>query len=161
MATHVITVDAPVERAFVTLEDPRSLAHFVVGNRNVRRFDPRWPVVGTKVDHSIGVGPLVIRDQSVVVAAEPPRRLVLDAKIRPFGTFRVAFHLSPEGPDGRRTKLRIDESPVAGAVARKPLAAVSEGVLRIRNREMARRLRRLVEEREERWREWQRTGSDA
>lgn len=136
----------PAERVFALLEDPRSLAYFVVGSRNIRRFDPRWPELHTEVHHSVGVGPLAIRDTSEVVAVRSPSLLVLDARIRPLGALSVAFSISG---DESGSTLTIDERPERGIVSWPVVRTVMEAFLLVRNKWMGRRIQRLVAQREQ------------
>ena len=48
---------------------------------------------------------MVLRDETEVREAKADRRLVLDARIRPFGIFRVEFDLgpTPKGPSSPST----------------------------------------------------------
>ncbi len=137
--------DVPPERVFGVLEDPRSLAYFVVGSRNIRRFDPRWPELGTKVHHTIGLGPFAIRDTSEVVAVDPPSLLVLDARVRPLGALSVMFSISG-GASG--AMLTIEEHAVRGVLSWPVVRVVVDALLTWRNRWMGRRVQRLVERRE-------------
>lgn len=136
---------ASPERVFLALADPRTLHQFVVGTRTIRRFDPRWPDPGTRVHHSVGLGPFVLRDSTEVVSAEPPGRLLLRANIGPLGALAVDFRLE-DAAEG--TELTVDERVVAGPFANGPLAALVNRLLKVRNLETLRRLRRLVERRE-------------
>jgi uncharacterized protein YndB with AHSA1/START domain len=146
MAKTTMVLPAPPERVFAVLEDPTTLAYFVVGSRTIRHFDPRWPDLHTAVHHTVGVAPLVLRDSTEVVEVDPPTRLVLEARARPFGTATVDFqlHSHPEG-----TELVVDEYPIAGPMAWPGLVRVIDAAIAFRNREMGRRLLRLVESRED------------
>lgn len=148
MATIVTVLAAPPDRVFALLGDPRSLAYFVVGTKTIRRFDPDWPDPGAKVHHTVGIGPLALRDETEVREAEVDRQLVLDARIRPFGVFRVEFDLTPD-PEG--TELAVNEYPLSGLAALPALAEVVDRLVKIRNVEMIRRLQNLVERRERQW----------
>lgn len=136
MAVTAAVLDVPAEAVFAVLSDPGAYAYFVVGTRTTRRFDPGWPAVGSALHHSQGVGPLVLRDQTCVVEVEPGRRLVLRAQLGPIGVHRVSFTLAPVGS---RTRVEVDEHPIDG-----PAAAlwnpVAEALMRLRNRELLRRL---------------------
>jgi hypothetical protein len=133
------------ERAWQLLEDPRSLKLLVVGARVIRRFDSRWPDAGTVVHHTIGVRPLVIRDTTAVTRCEPGRRLVLEARLRPLGRFEVDFALRDHE---QGSLLEVRERVISGCLAAGPLAALANAAVRVRNRELCRRFRRLVEHRE-------------
>jgi len=145
MSVRTLVLPAPPERVFAILEDPTTLATFVVGSRTIRHFDPRWPEVGTRAHHSVGIGPLVIRDSTEVLAEDTPHRLVLEARVRPFGTATVEFRLA-DHPDG--TELTVTERPRTGPMALPVVAAVVDVLMGIRNVELGRRLTRLVERRE-------------
>lgn len=134
-------------RLFELLEDPRSLRTLVVGARRIRRFDPRWPEVGSTLHHTIGWGPLVVRDTTEVLDCVPGRRLVLQARIRWFGTFVVSFDLAPGLAGG--TRLAIEEEPREGLVSLPVVRQAVEAGIRIRNAELGRRLQRLSDHRDE------------
>lgn len=147
MARNEITVDAPAETVYAVLADPRRYADFVVGSRRVRRFDPRWPEPGTAIHHSLGFEPLVLRDSTVSLEDDPPRRLVVEARMRPLAITPTAFDLAP---DGAGTRVVAEEHPTSGLLSWAWNPAL-DGVLRLRNAVMLRRLKRLAEDRE-RWR---------
>ena len=148
MARTVVVLEAPPTRVFGLLEDPRSLAYFVVGTKKIRKFDPHWPDSGTKVHHSVGVGPLVLHDETEVLESLPPDRLVLEVRLRPFGLFKVEFTLSAHQTG---TELTVDEYPVAGPASVPGLSEVVDRLIKLRNIEMGRRLRELVGQREHQW----------
>ncbi len=139
-------VAAPPEMVFAVLSAPGAYANFTVGTKRIRRFDPAWPDVGTAFHHTLGVGPLVLRDLSRVVELDDGRRLVLRAQMRPLAVNRVAFELRPAG-DG--TDVQIEERAIEG-----PAALVwnpfLDCLMWLRNQELLRRLKKLVERR------WQR-----
>jgi hypothetical protein len=148
MSTVTTHLGAPPERAFETLSDARAIREFVVGARNVRRFDPRWPEAGTTLHHSIGFVPFVIRDQTVSMACESPDRLVLEAHAGPLGTFLITFELVAEAGS---TRLRVEEHPLSGVFALPGIRRVTDVAIHLRNLEMCRRLRRLVAAHEQQW----------
>lgn len=145
MSTVTSTLPAEPSRVFTALADARALRYFVPGARTVRRFDPTWPEAGAEMRHSLGVGPLVIRDSTVVLDCEPPERLVLEAHARLLGTFEITFSL--QDADGRTT-LRIEETAVAGPLTLPVLRQVGDALITARNHEMCRRLANLVQSRE-------------
>jgi uncharacterized protein YndB with AHSA1/START domain len=148
MARTVVMLEAPPDRVFRLLGDPRSLAYFVVGTKKIRRFDPRWPDPGTKVHHSVGFGPLVLHDETEVLESVPTSLLVLEVRLRPFGHFKVEFTLSPHGMG---TELIVDEYPVAGPASAPGLSEVVDRLIKLRNIELARRLQELVGQRQRQW----------
>ncbi|MFF2053584.1 SRPBCC family protein [Leifsonia sp. NPDC058194] len=123
-------------QVFGVLADPWVYPSWVVGASRMRAADPAYPVTGSKLHHSIGVWPFVLNDETRVDVWDPPRRMVLLAKTRPFGEERVAIDVRPHG-DG--CLVRMEEYAVAGParLIPRPLADI---VLLIRNRESLRRL---------------------
>jgi hypothetical protein len=146
VATNSTVVDVKTERAFQLLEDPRSLRVLVVGARKIRRFDPAWPDTGTALQHSVGVPPFVLRDRTVVTECIPVRRLVLEARIRPVGTFLATFEFEPH-PSG--CTLAVEEHAVGGLCALPGINQVADRLIGLRNAELCRRFRRLAERREQ------------
>ncbi len=143
MARTSAVVDAPPEAVWAVLADPRSYEDWVVGSKEIRRWDPEWPAVGASFHHTFLIGPLPIKDRTTVLESEPPRRLVLRARARPTGIAHVVVHLTPEGGG---TRVELAEWPVAG-----PPAAFSnplqDFLINRRNDEALRRLKRLAERR--------------
>ncbi len=148
MSVNRTFVAAPPETVFAVLSDPPSYARFTVGTKRIRRFEPTWPEVGTTFHHTLGVGPLILRDLSRVVELEAGRRLVLRAQMRPLAVNRVAFSLRP-GHGGEGTDVEIEEYAIEG-----PAAAiwnpVLDGAMWLRNQELLRRLKKVAERRAQR-----------
>lgn len=134
-------VAAPPEEAFRLLEDPTAFERLVAGARKVRRFDSRWPDPGTRLHHTLGIPPLVVRDHTEVVANRPGESLVLEAKAGPLGQFRVEF--SFEADDGG-CRLTVSEQPCAGPAAWPGVRRLTRMALGVRNREICRRYRKLA-----------------
>lgn len=136
-------IHAPSDAVFAVLCDPGAYQHFVVGTKRVRRFDPRWPEPGTAFHHTVGVGPLGLRDKTEVTKYDPPTGLVVRPHIRPFVITETVFALQPQGDD---TLLQLDEYAVDG-----PLAPIwpgpLDGLMALRNRLVARRIAQLAEQR--------------
>jgi Polyketide cyclase / dehydrase and lipid transport len=145
MAKIVISLPTTPDRVFSLLEDPRSLAYFVVGTRTIRRFDPGWPDPQTEVHHTIGIFPFLLRDKTTVVEAQPGTYLALEARFRPIGVMRVEFRLADRGD---HTELTVDEYPVSGPVAVSGIRRAVDALVALRNLEMSRRLKRLIDARE-------------
>jgi hypothetical protein len=145
MAKIVVSLPTTPDRVFSLLEDPRSLAYFVVGTRTIRRFDPHWPDLHTEVHHTIGISPFLLRDKTTVVESQPGTYLALEARFRPVGVMRVEFRLTDRGD---HTELTVDEYPVSGPVAVAGISKAVDALVALRNIEMRRRLKRLVDARE-------------
>ena len=146
MAVNRRRCEAPPERVFATLADPRLYAYFVVGTRTIRWFDPRWPDPGSAFHYSLGLWVTVLRDQTIVVEAEPPHHLVLRLRMRRLGDIRSVFRLTREGEG---TLVEVQEYPLDGPLAAEPIGPLLDGLIWLRNAEVLRRLCRLVERREE------------
>ena len=131
------------ERAWTELTDAWVYTSWVVGATHIRNVDDNWPEPGSKLHHTVGPWPLMIKDHTEVLEAEPPRRLVLNARAWPVGEARIELNLDPVAEG---TQITMMEWPVRGpgAWARNPLM---DALLRARNRESLGRLAALVENR--------------
>jgi uncharacterized protein YndB with AHSA1/START domain len=136
-------IDAPPEKVFGVLADPQSYGEWVVGSKEIRGADPTWPARGSRLHHSVGIGPLVIKDHTEVLEAEPPRRLRLQANGRPIGAATVTLELDAEGTG---TRVTLIEDP-SGRTAPLRWFPPSHLLARVRNAESLRRLKALVERR--------------
>ncbi len=143
MARNHTTVDAPPQAVFAVLSHPPTYARFTVGTKRIRRFDPTWPELGSVLHHTLGVGPLVLRDLSRVLEVEEGHRLVLRAQMRPLAVNVVAFTLRPAGAG---TEVEIEEHAVEGPAAALWNPAL-DAALWLRNQELLRRLKRVAERR--------------
>src|SRR4051812_37888362 len=122
------------------LADPAGYEYWVVGSKAIRDAAAAFPAPGTKFHHTIGFGPLTLRDHTEVLAAEVPRLLRLRAKGRPVGTATVELELTPR--DGG-TVVRISENPDGpySVLALHPFVHV---VTKLRNAESLMRLEELA-----------------
>ena len=102
-------MEATPERIFEVLADPGSYAYWVVGSKEIRDADDSWPEAGSRFHHTVGFGPLSIKDHSEVEEVDRPRRLKLRVKARPLGTGRVTLTLVPL--PGGRTHVTMVEDP--------------------------------------------------
>ncbi len=138
-AENDIEIEAPPARVWEVLADAECFDDWVVGAKDVRDADDNWPAVGAKLHHSTGVGPLTIDDDTEVEVSEPPRRLVLLAKVGAAGAFRVTLELR-ETPTG--TTLFMHEEPVAGLADHVP---GTDSAIHARNDISLERLKELAE----------------
>lgn len=136
MARSEIEVSASAEEVFDVLLDPTTYPNWLVGARNIRGIDDAWPAPGSHFHHTVGIGPFTLHDKTKILSADPPQRLVLEAKARPAGVAEVVFEIEPV-PTGSRVVLH--ERPVRGPAA---LAhnRVLEGMISTRNRQSLRQL---------------------
>lgn len=139
-----MTTTASPQDAWDVLMDAESYAYWVVGASRIRDVDADWPRPGSRFHHSQGIWPVTLNDHSEVLDVEPPRRLVLKVKIRPIGTARVEFVLRPQAGGTHVTMIEVPGDLPSRFVFGNPL---SQRLLRLRNEETLRRLRRLAEER--------------
>jgi len=143
VAINEIHIDAPPERVFAVLADWRSYGDWVVGSRKIRGADPGFPAAGTRFHHQVGVGPLNLNDHTSVVEVDQPRKLILKAKARPLGTAIVDMEMRREA-GGTRVYMREDPGDTLSAFVFNPLTHL---LVRGRNVESLKRLKRLAEDR--------------
>jgi uncharacterized protein YndB with AHSA1/START domain len=134
-------IDATPERVFEVLSDPDSYGYWVVGSSRIRDADADFPAPGSRFHHTQGIGGIGIRDATRVVAADPPRRLVLTVCARPLAVAEVTLDLASV-TDG--TEVSFRERPLGGFAGRLPRLVVDPPT-RLRNEISLRRLRKLAE----------------
>jgi hypothetical protein len=124
------------------LADAWTYEHWVVGCKQIRNVDATWPDPGATFHHSVGLGPLTVRDSTTVLESAAPARLVMRARARPAGVARVELDLAER--DGG-TEVVMTERPISGppALVHNPL---QDWLIDRRNREGLRRLKRLAEQ---------------
>ena len=128
---------APPERVWQVLADPYSYDRWVLGTATIRDTDDSWPQPGARLYHSFGPWLLRLPDHTEVLAAEPPHRLALEARARPWARVRAELLLAAEGTG---TRIDFRERAVGGWAAH--LDALSARLQRWR---MARSLVRLAD----------------
>ena len=141
MAQNEAFINASPTRIFAVLDDAECYAQWVVGARKIRDADAEFPAAGSRFHHQIGVPPLVLNDHTEVLEHEPPARLVLRAKTRPFGTARVELRLAAEGA-GTRVTMTEEAGDLASRIV---LNRLSDPLVHARNDRSLQRLRRLAE----------------
>jgi len=133
---------ASPERVFDALLTAENFAYWVVGSKQVRDVDDDWPKVGSSFHHLIGFGPFHIDDHTKILEVDPPRRLVMSARMGPVGSAVIRLMLKPLRRG--RTKVVMEEKPESGVVRLVPRRLLHRAV-GIRNAQSLRRLARLVE----------------
>jgi uncharacterized protein YndB with AHSA1/START domain len=141
MARNETQIAVAPERVFDVLIDAATYGDWVVGSRDVRGADADWPSVGSRFHHRVGVGPLTLNDHTEVLEIDRPRRLVLHARARPLGTAKVDLRLEPS-PEGTRVTMIETAGDLLSRLGINPL---TDPLVRLRNKESLRRLRRIVE----------------
>jgi uncharacterized protein YndB with AHSA1/START domain len=134
-------VNASPSAVFDVLSDPCSYQHWVVGATRTRKADARWPQRGTKFHHTQGFFGIGLPDNTEVVEVERPRKLVLEARIRPFAVNKVELRMRRQG---KGTHVTMIEYPTGG-IAEKLDNPLMHVALHLRNVESLRRLRRMAE----------------
>jgi uncharacterized protein YndB with AHSA1/START domain len=137
-----IEVDAPPSAVWAVLADPPTYEEWVVGNKEIRDYDPKWPAAGTEFHHKVGFGPVSVKDKTVSLEAVTARRLAMNVRAFPAGQGVVTFDLTETGGG---THVRMEELPAGGPVKRVWPALVP--LVKVRNAETLRRLKRLAEKR--------------
>jgi hypothetical protein len=146
MATNTRVIRADPGKVWAILEDGWLYPLWVVGASRMREVDDAWPAVGTKLHHSAGSWPLLIDDNTEVLANQPGKFLSLRARGWPLGEAQVDITLSPVGA---HTLVEITEEAVSGPGALTP-KLVETPMIKWRNSEALRRLALVAENRHER-----------
>ncbi|MDQ2621850.1 MAG: SRPBCC family protein [Actinomycetota bacterium] len=137
-----LIVKAPPERVFQVLADPESYAYWVVGSKEIRDADSNWPETGSKFHHTVGFGPISVKDHSFVEEVDPPGYLQLRVKARPMGTGRVKLIMVPVGQNQTHVTMIEDAADSLTAFVFNPLTHL---LVRGRNKESLARLAALAE----------------
>ena len=134
-------IEASPDEVFDELIEPDNFGYWVVGTKHVRGAGSDWPQVGSRFHHTVGFGPVHIRDSTEVLEIDPPRRLVMRAFMGPLGSAIVGLFL-----DRHRdmTLVAMEESPDSGPVTWLP-EDLNEVLATLRNVRALERLKLLVE----------------
>jgi uncharacterized protein YndB with AHSA1/START domain len=130
----------PPEAVWDVLADPAGYEYWVVGSKAIRDAEPGFPAPGTKFHHTVGFGPLTLRDHTEVLEAERPGLLKLRAKGRPLGTATVTLRMTPENGG---TTVEMVETP-DGPLVVLDFNPVVRVMTRMRNAESLMRLEDLA-----------------
>lgn len=136
MARNQVWIDARPEDAFAIVADAGSYAHWVVGATRSEELDGDWPSPGAEFRHRQARGPIAVHDTTAVLASEPPNRLLLEVRARPWVVAEVELRFTPEGEG---TCITMTERPTGGVAGAVPGLLV-DPMLRLRNTEAVRRL---------------------
>lgn len=142
MARNTVAILAPIETVFSVLSDAYRYPDWVVGARKVRSAEPAFPEPGSKFHHEVGIWPTTLGDHTTVLECDPPKRIVLKAKARPFGTARIELLLEDHGESTNVLMVETPGDALTRLVAANPLA---DALLRLRNSKALARLKRTVE----------------
>lgn len=147
MVDESIEIAAPVSRVFDALGDARTYPHWLVGAKRIRRVDDEWPSQDSSFHHTVGAGPVTVKDRTTVVEYERPHLLRLRAGVGPLGSAFVRFVLEDLG--AHRTRVVFSEEP-EGGVLRFAWGTVGRPLMRLgiwgRNAVSLANLKQYVEE---------------
>jgi hypothetical protein len=141
VSTNVRVMDCSPEDVFAVLDDGWLFPTWVVGASRMRDVDAAWPAVGSKLQHSFGVWPALINDETTVLEYEAPRRMVVQPAGWPIGEARVTVEVKPRGSG---CVVRITEHAVKGPGSFIP-EPILDVALFLRNVETLRRLAYIAE----------------
>jgi uncharacterized protein YndB with AHSA1/START domain len=141
MAENHRLIRADAARIFDVLSDTDTYADWVVGAHQIRDADRNWPAVGSRLHHRVGVGPIKLNDNTEVVECKPGEKLVLHARVRPFGTAVVTMLLEPRAG---ATEVTMTEN-AGDRLSRITINPLTDWIVHLRNVESLRRLARIAE----------------
>jgi hypothetical protein len=145
LATVQRHIGASPDDVFAVLANGWYYSGWVVGTSHMRAVENHWPSAGSRLFHASGIWPAALRDETEVLEMAPTQRLVMTARVRPFGEARIEFTLERDG-DG--TMVQMAETPTTGP-GRWIHSPVTERLLVRRNVESLARLAALAEHRTE------------
>jgi len=138
-----VLIRASPEAVWDVLADPYAYPSWVLGSGPIRDAEPDWPRPGARFHHAAGAPGLRRRDSTRVIEADPPRRLVLEVRARPWNVADVDLRLEREGRHTRVALRETAEGGLLGLVANPGLHAL----IALRNGLSLNRLRDVVERR--------------
>lgn len=143
MASTDIVINAPAADVYESLMDAWTYEVWVTGTKQVRDVEPEWPAAGSKFHHSVGVGPLMTRDETRMLAREQNRFVELQVQTWPMGEGTVRLELEDLGT---RTHVVMHEEFTSGpgSWADNPL---QQAMMKLRNDWSLDRLKKIVEQR--------------
>jgi hypothetical protein len=141
MATVTTHIGVRPPQVFAVLANGWYYSGWVVGTSHMRAVEDTWPAPGSRLFHSSGVWPAVLTDETVVEEVSPNERLLMTARVRPFGQARVELVLTVESEG---TRVTLTETPIGG-FASWAHNRVTDSVLLRRNVESLGRLAAISE----------------
>ena len=126
------------------IADGWTYSQWVVGNSRMRAVDADWPAAGSRIQHSIGVWPVLVNDVTEAQDCRPLEELVLLASAGVFGRARIFLRLSDTPTGG--CLIEMAEVPVGRPMRWVPDQLALAAVIP-RNRECTLRLAAIAERR--------------
>jgi uncharacterized protein YndB with AHSA1/START domain len=143
VARNEISIDAPPEKVFEVLSEPRTYERWVPGTRAIFDADESWPEAGSTFRYAIGLPVIGIEDETAVVSMSAPALLELRIRVGPLATVRVTIYLEPERGGTRLTLIE----DLASRPLQLLMGPLGHLLVRLRNAEALRRLKALAEAR--------------
>jgi hypothetical protein len=97
MAVTVREMNATPEEVFAVFADGWLFPTWVVGASRMRDVDAAWPAVHSTLQHSFGVWPVLIDDETKIITWDPPRLVVMRPAGWPVGEATVTLEVKPRG----------------------------------------------------------------
>ncbi|MBC7519029.1 MAG: SRPBCC family protein [Microbacteriaceae bacterium] len=141
MSTNYRRMRCSPTEVFAVLADGWLYPTWVVGASRMRNVEPQWPAEGSRLHHSVGVWPLLLNDETVMLRWDAPRHLAMQPKGWPIGEARVLIDVRAHRSG---SVVRIVEHPVRGPLMLLPRVIV-DALLHLRNTETLRRLAYIAE----------------
>jgi hypothetical protein len=138
VAGHVHACPADV---FSVLANGWYYSGWVVGTSHMRAVEKEWPAKGSRLFHVSGLWPAAVSDSTSVEEVVTNERLLMRARVWPFGEARIELLLEPEREG---TRVTLKEVPVSGP-AKWVFNTIFDAVLHWRNEECLARLAILSE----------------
>ena len=136
-------VHAPTEAVWSVLANGWMYATWVVGASRVRAVEPQWPQPGSRIHHSFGVWPVLIDDNTEVLACDPGRELLLKARGWPIGEAHVRIQVTTGNTPNSSTVSIVED--VTGGPGRFIPRPARQLLITPRNTEALRRLALIAE----------------
>ena len=143
MATTDITIDAPASAVYASLIDAWTYEVWVGGAKRIRDVDAAWPAPGSRFHHSVGVGPVMTRDETKMLRHERDKLVELEMQLWPVGQGVVRLEL--EETTGR-THVTMHENFTQGPAAWGD-NRLQQALIKLRNDVSLDKLKTVVEQR--------------
>ena len=135
-------VHAAPEQIWAVLAEPTTYPRWLVGAQAIRDVEPGFPTPGAEFHHSVGPNDEVtVDDSTTALESDPPNRLQLKVRARPFFVGVVTFRLLPTKAG---TEVVMHEEPIGPT---RFLAPILSPLVVGRNKRSLEHLAELVESR--------------
>jgi uncharacterized protein YndB with AHSA1/START domain len=111
VATVTGYIDVSPAEVYSVLASGWYYSGWIVATSHMQAVDEAWPAAGSRLFHASGIWPAAMVDETSVDAVTPNERLVMTARVRPFGEARIEITLTAEGAG---TRVTLSEIPISG-----------------------------------------------